>query len=385
MQRQVLSVALVTAFLSAGLMAPTAQGVPVEEFDAPLLGSTASAQLTRMPSLNQIQCSDAACTTGLFPRASLNRVEYSTKRIMPDAGYTRVPEFVRGVLETWSDTTVQEGGVSFASFTIAEYQPGSDMRSVMTAIADLSGSQLTARVVEGTTVFVGETINASDEANNFSGTSFKSAYILGTDHLIRAGCQAGGSGVETSRCTVDNLIPLALSIANAQPQRSVPREQALKALAPTSVPAGLRPLVVASVGADQPWALEVSNKKLLAALEGQPTALAQYTLQGSPGMYVSTLTTPLTKPALARGLLNRPCTSVAGESSCTDRKIRGAQGVVTTFTENDQGGGVSAVTVQGVVNTSLLSFTCFKRVGVSGFLTKREVARCASLGSTMLK
>jgi hypothetical protein len=47
-------------------------------------------------------------------------------------------------------------------------------------------------------------------------------------------------------------------------------------------------------------------------------------------------------------------------------------------------GAVSAVIVQGVVKNSLLYFECFKRESVSGFLTKREVARCTSIGSAML-
>lgn len=384
MNSRIASVALATAFITAGLAAPAAQAVPVDDFDAQLLGTTASEQLTRMPSLSDVQCADATCSTGIFPEAALSLVEYSTTRIMPDAGYTRVPEFRRGVNVLWRDMTVQPGDTSFASFTIAEFEAESDMTKVMQAVAAQTGTPLTPSTVGGVTVYSGEVLNASEDENDFSGTSFKSAYVLGTDSFIRAGCQAGDSGVQSSRCTVANLIPLAVSIATKQPAKSVPGAKDLEGLAPVALPAGLEPLVVANASDARPWAIDVSNRKLLAALDGQPTAMAQYTLQGSPRMYVSTLSTKLTKPGQARGFLDRPCRVTVDDVSCTDRELPKGRGTVTLFTDDTANGAVEQVTVEGLAGDSLLSLSCFKRQAVSGYLTKKEIATCTSLGSAML-
>lgn len=384
MQRQVLSVALATAFVSAGLSVPSAQAVPIDEFDAPLLGTTATEQLTRMPTLDQVRCSDAACSSGLFPQTAVSLVEYSTPAIMPDAGYTRVPEFRRGVNVVWSDLTVRKGDTSFATFTIAEYQPGSNINAIMDSIAAQTRTPLTKSVVQGVTVFSGEVVNESDDENDFSGTSFKSAYVLGTNSFVRAGCQAGESGVQSSRCTVANLIPLAISMAQAQPQSAISQSGALTRLAPTSLPSSLQPLVVASVSDDQPWATDVTNKKLLAALNGQATAVAQYTIEGSPRMYVGTLTTKLDAPELARGYLNRACTVYAEEDMCTTRKLPGGNGVVTTYTRGSRDEAVVLVSIRGLTRNGLVEFSCFKREAVSGYLTKREIAQCSALARGVL-
>ena len=371
--------------LLTGVTMPSAQALPTDEFDAPLLGFTASEQLTRMPSLDEVQCSDAACTTGLFPRAALTLTEYSTSSIMPDAGYARVPEFRRGVNELWRDLTVRKGDTSIASFTIAEYQPGSDMRKVMADTAAQTGTPLTERIVNGTSVFVGETVNASESDNNFSGTAFKSAYVLGTDSLVRAGCQAGGTGVQTSRCTVENLIPLAIAIANKAPARAIPGASRLAKLAPQPLPADLQPLIVNSTGGDQPWAIDISNPKLLAALRGKPTASAQYTIEGSPRMHVFSQSTELANPRLALGYVKRPCSVTVEGASCRDRLLPGGLGMVTTYIDDTATGEVGQIEIRGIGKRSLIDFGCFKRGAVSGYLTKQEIARCTALGRTILE
>lgn len=384
MNFRIASVALATAVITAGLAAPAASAVPVDDFDAPLLGTTTSAQLTRMPTLSDVACADTTCTTGLFPAAALSLVEYSTTRIMPDAGYTRVAEFRRGVNVLWRDLTVRPGDTSFATFTIAEFEPGSDMTQVMESIAAQTGTPLTPSTVGSVTVYSGEVINASDDENNFAGTSFKSAYVLGTDSFVRAGCQAGGTGVQTSRCTVANLIPLAVSIAAAQPAAAIPGAQRLEGLAPTTLPAGLKPLVVVNASDARPWAMKVSNQKLLTALDGQPSAMAQYTLPSSPRMFVSTLTTKLRKPVLAHGFLDRPCKLDVADHSCTDRELASGRGTVTLYANDAADGAVEQMTVQGLSGDSLLLLTCFKRQSVSGYLTKKEIATCTSLANAML-
>ena len=384
MKTRSIALAAPLALLLAAISVPSAQALPLNDFDAPLLGTTATAQLTRMPTLEQVTCSDANCTTGLYPETALRSVEYSTKTVMPDAGYTRVPEFLRGVLVNWTDLTAAEGSSSFASFVIAEYQPGSDMRKVMTDTAALSGTTLTERVINGQSIFVGETVNEREDENNFSGTAFKSVFILGIDSLIRAGCQAGGSAVQTSRCTVEGLIPLALSIANTSPSKKLIDAAQLESLAPEALPKALQPLVVASVGNDQAWATESSNKKLLSYLNGKPTAFAQYTIEGSPRMNVYSRSSKIGSQSVARGFIERACQVSDDEASCRDRKIAGGRGVATTYIDDRDQGGVVEVTVRGTSRDSLILFGCFKRSAVSGFLSKAEVAKCTALGATIL-
>ncbi len=90
------------------------------------------------------------------------------------------------------------------------------------------------------------------------------AYVLGTDSLVGAGCQAGDYASDA-----------------------------------------------------RPWTIDLSNRDLLAALDGQPSTMAQHTRASSPRMYISTLSTKLTKPGRARGFLDQACPLTVDDLSCT--------------------------------------------------------------------
>lgn len=112
--------------------------------------------------------------------------------------------------------------------------------------------------------------------------------------------------------------------------------------------------------------------------------MAQFTLTSSPRMYSSTLSTKLTRPGQARGFLDRVCRVTVDDLSCTDRVPPKGRGTVTLFTDDTANGAVEQLTVEGLASDSLLTLTCFKRQAVSGYLTKKEITTCTSLGSAML-
>lgn len=371
--------------LAVGLAtASPASALDTAEYDAPLLGTTATAQATRLPSLAEVQCSDAACTTGLFPKTSLSYVEYSTDSFIREAGYTQVPEFRRGVYTVWQDRTKDDDASSFASFVIAEYAPGSDMRKVAEATAALTGTPLSERQVDGTTVLVGQVVNDNDDDNIYTGTAFRSAIVLGTDSMVRAGCQMGGTSVEKSRCTVDGLARIAVAIAARQP--AAPADAAaLGALPPRSLPSGLDAVVTVSASAGNPWNDPDLGKAVRAALAGKPTAISQYALAGMPDVYVSTTASPLAK-GLARKFATRSC-DVPDGYTCAKRSLAGGSATQLTITKQGTKGAkdtVISVTVAGAGRGVAIEAGCSKRVPISGPFTARELSRCVAVSKSIV-
>ena len=380
-KRAIVAAAGSLALVASALVMSPAEAAGVEDFNAPLLGTTATAQVTRFPSAAEITCSDAACTDGIFAQVEQRGVEYSTTRIMPDAGYTRVPQFRRGVASTWFDATRATTDVAYVTFVIAEYASGSDMVSVAKAIAAGTETSLAPIQVGGREVWVGETLNKSESDNVYAGTGFKSAYVLGENSFVRAGCQLGESVLATTTCTIPGLAKLAVRIADRAPQPVVGRAQ-LGRILPASYPKGMRPLVLSSVNSAVGWGTATHDAALLAAVDKQPTALTQFTLSGAPRMAVDAVFSGLAKSSLARAFVAERCVSTATRA-CRTTKLPGGLGYQNFYFDAGTKRGNARIIFVGAGNGRLVSVDCNKRV-IAGAMTVAEQAKCTKAATALL-
>lgn len=385
MSRTSIPALVVAAALAASVIAAApAQAETVLDFDAPLLGTTATLQTTRLATASDVTCSDAACTSGIFRKVTSGGFEYSSVDLMRDAGYTRPPQFRRGISQSWYDATAADADVAYMTVALAEYAPGSDMVSVATSVAALGGITLSPMTVDGVDVLVGESVNASDTDNVYTGSAFKSAVVIGADSMVRAGCQLGGAQVAATTCTTANLAQLAVKVSRQSPLAAVPGQSSINRLLPTAFPAGMRPLVLASATAEDAWGMSISNAALLAELDKSPSAVTQFTLAGAPRMAVTAVFSALGKPGMANGFIARTCQSNATRV-CKTTQLRDGLGYQNLSYDKGSKRDNARLTFFGAGNGRLVSMGCYKRKPTVGAMTVKEQAMCTTAAKALLK
>ena len=385
MSRTSIPALVVAAALAASVIAAApAQAETVLDFDAPLLGTTATLQTTRLATASDVTCSDAACTSGIFRTVTSGGFEYSSVDLMRDAGYTRPPQFRRGISQSWYDATAADADVAYMTVALAEYAPGSDMVSVATSVAALGGITLSPMTVDGVDVLVGESVNASDTDNVYTGSAFKSAVVIGTDSMVRAGCQLGGAQVAATTCTTANLAQLAVKVSRQSPLDAVPGQAKINRLLPDGFPAGMRPLVLASATAEDAWVPSISNEALLAELDKSPSAVTQFTLRGAPRMGVTAVFSALEESSMAKGFIARKCESTATRV-CKTTRLQGGIGYQNLSYDKGTKRDSARLTFVGAGNGRLVSVGCYKRKPTVGAMTVKEQAMCTTAAKELLK
>ena len=378
-------IAAAAAALSLSVIAAApASAETVGSFDAPLLTSTGTSQLTRFPTTAELTCSDTACTSGIFAKPVWMWNEYSTDRIMRDSGYTQVPEFRRGVGASWSDDSVQGDDIAVLSLIVGEYASGSDLVQVAKTIAAKTDTVLSLRQVDGSDVWAGETVNASDSQNIYAGTGFKSAYVLSDTALYRAGCQLGGAQVTASTCTLDNLSKVAIQFAR-RAESPVVGQADINSLMPESFPAGMRPLILTSVTGQQAWGSSVSNPVLLAQLSKKPSAVTQFTIAGAPRMSVDVTFGALDKAAQAKEYISRKCISDSTTRDCVTTKLPGGIGYKVNIFDRGTKNAFPSLNFRGAGNGRLILMSCSKRRNSAGGMTAKDVRLCTTAAKELLK
>ena len=378
------AIAVAVALAASVIAAAPAQAETVSDFDAPLLGTTATLQTTRLATAADITCSDAACTTGIFRKVMSGGFEYSSVELMRDAGYTRPAEFRRGISQSWYDATAADADFAYMTVALGEYAAGSDMVAVATSIAALGGITLSPTTVDGVEVWIGETTNTSDADNVYTGSAFKSAVVLGTNSMIRATCQLDGAQVESTTCTVANLAQLAVKVAKKSPRATVSGQSKINRILPNSLPIGMRPLVLASESAEDAWGMLMSDTALLAELDKYPSAVTQFTLVGAPRMAVDVIISALSNSKIADGFIGESCESSATRI-CRTTKLPGGFGYQNLSYDKGTKRDNARLTFVGVGNGRLMSIDCYKRKPTAGTMTLKEQSMCITAAKKLLK
>lgn len=374
------AIVLVLVILCAPLSAQASNSI--NQFDAPLLGTTATAQATRLPFASQIKCSDAQCSTGIFEEVSGGIVEYSTRYIMRDSSYTQVKEFKRGVMSSWADESVPAGSYASANFTIAEMLPGSDMVAVAQDIASLVDITLKETTVNNTTVWAGES-NTNDADNIYSGSSFKTSFVLGNDSFIRAACQYDERAAADTHCTLQGLSQLVVSISEKKPSEKLYRESSIISALPTDFPADMRPLVITSVASKAAWAPLGASDQLIKELATSRTGMAQFSLSGAARVRVPVAFTHIASSEAVRDYVSAQCESTETRY-CFTESLPNNVGYVSAYFDKGTDFGRAVVEYVGYGNNNLVKMLCQKRYQVTSELSQDDFSLCTEMAIELL-
>ena len=372
-----------TSMMLASCSSTPPASLAVEAFNAPLMGTTATAQATRFPELSEVLCSDDSCSEGLFESASSGGVEYSTRQIMRDASYTQVPEFRQGVLASWSDASVAEGAYASASFTIAEYAAGTNLETVITEISDMVGISLTKTEVDSVTVWSGEASDESDDENIYSGTNFKAVYAIQDNSIIRATCQFDAVAAKTTKCALGNMTKMVVGISKKSPSTVLPDEEKITSALPTHYPADMRPLVVISVPSQAAWGERVSSDDpLYPELANSSTAMTQFTLSGSPRMRIKANFTDIEASQNLTDFVEDGC-HPTDTRDCVSEELPGSLAIQKTYFDKGTDFANAQASIIGAGNGRLLEMFCQKRVPVAGQLTEQDRVLCTETATEL--
>lgn len=374
--------ALAVVLLPVSAAVP-AQAASSSQFDAPLLGTTATAQAARFPSSVDLACSDAACTTGVLRNPVGGEVEYSTSTIVRDPGYTAVPEFERGLMTVWSDRGVRSGDVDSVSFAIGQYAAGSDLVAVSKAIAAKVDMALSPVQVDGLEVWAGEIVNDTDSANVYNGSAFKIASVISGDSIIRGTCSSGGTRTQTSDCTLPKLEHLVTALAQRQPGLSAGDRATINRLVPSTVARGITPLVAITGQSPALWGADISNPNLLTVMSRSKSVFAQYTMDGAPHVRLRALYAAVTSTKTALGYVNRPCTTVA-QRDCRVTRLVGGVGVQRLYSDTGTTLGRATMVFTGAGNGRLVRIECNQRHQLYGEFTAAQRAQCTKAATRLL-
>ena len=312
------AVGLAAAALLMVPSAPASAATPLDEFDAPIFGTSASVVATVMPSLAEVACAHDTCTTGVLPAPVLiTSTRYFSTSVAPGGAFAAAPGFQAKVIRSW----MHGDDADDADFTLMliEFAGGSNLDAVVAAEAAARGLTLTGPVqVNGLTTWT---------ASGGVGTGVVSRYsysVSGTK-LAYGRCNMSESLLAVGACDEQKVAALTTAAATRAVPASVRLSKSAQALIPTT-PKGMSGVVATQQLSRN--LMDVANPEVTSAprvarqLAGTTSVDLQYGITAQPGLYVVTQIAPVDTPA-SRAAIETPC-EPSDTWTCTSTTIRGS-------------------------------------------------------------
>lgn len=309
-------IARVGAVCAAGIVALLATVSPasaagVVDFDAPLLGSTASQHWSRLPDPADLLCGNG-CDTGLLPGLAS---ENGTAVYIP-AGpaswgvLSDEPSLVGKV------TRFYQGDGMFAGAQIIELKPGTAVEPVLTRLvrADITSTGAKpkkevfskTRQSDGWTVWLSEGVVPKGRSSDL----FQSAYAYKGNEIVRVYCDGE---IRYGGTFCGGLVDTALKIARTKPGPRISNQSA--ALVPKAPIPGLSPDFASSINSREYWGNTLEALPQLVNALGPETLAMQWSAPANPALRIIATVTTLTDQRGLKTFLADLCPS--GASGCT--------------------------------------------------------------------
>lgn len=296
--RRVLALAAGAALLAIGQPAcatPSAAApkpVTWQSFNAPILGTTGTLTYARMPSIAEIRCSDAACTTGVLPTgAQVGTSRYLSRKVALGGVFAAEPTFLAKVNASW---WYAAGGKTNEDATVhlflAQFAAGTVFADVVAR--DAATSQLTMQPPTTN----GDITSWQGSTTLEDATVYNVVYVNQGDALIRAACIFSPGLAAAGVCKPGNLGALAVQTLARPAPKALPHGSTVNTLIPRT-PAGLRPVIVTSDASDLIWNGYGPTATMTKQLAGTRTAVLQYQISSAPRMLFTVKVAPVESAA----------------------------------------------------------------------------------------
>ena len=352
--------------------------VSPSDFDAPLFGTTATLNEARMPTYQQVRCSDARCTRGVLPVAEVGATIYVGTTVARGGVFADSPSFVAKLNNHWTNYAANSeaaGGPAsdYSSFTLhlTQITPGADIPGlVATDLARYGQGTLSSpQIVDGATVWRG-TANDPNAAWTF-------AYVSRGDALARGICMQAGTERGSVTCQPANVEALTLGAVLAPPATTLAEQGSIRGLIPATSP-GIRPLVLDIEPTLPLWAGYGPPPSLVRALSMRKNSVSlQYEVMKFPELILSAKVAALSSETPARPWVRSTCNAATiSTGRCDLSRISGpAFGFVGVRKDPATGGTPTRVMSRFTGSGKLGDATCYlAQEGAS--LTPAQVSAC---------
>lgn len=346
----------------------------VSDFDAALLGSTASQHWSRLPDPVDLLCKDA-CRRGLLPGLAS---ENGTATYIP-AGPASWGVLAEDPALVGKVARFYQGDSLYAGAQILEIRPGTPIEPLLARMVheDLANVGATpaktvaskVRESDGWTVWISEGV--TPKGRSFD--RFQSAYAAKGNEIVRVYCDGA---VRFGGAFCGGLKDIALSIARAKPAATISARSA--ALAPKAPIAGLSADFASTIDSREFWGNILQAPTPMVKALGPESLALQWSVPDAPALTVNAAITTLKRQQGLKAFLATLCK--AGDPTCTAVKALG------TTPRGGQAAGASArpegetgdwwLEFQAGDNRRVLDVQCYAKDGYARALTSTERTAC---------
>lgn len=348
------------------------------DFNAPMFATTATLTEGRMPTYQQIRCSDAKCTRGVLTAAEGGSTQYVSTTVARGGVFANSPYFVAKLNKHWSNAAANReaaGGpaADYSTFTInlAQIYPGADIPGLVTAdLARYEDTTLSApTTVDGATMWT-----ATAKLNK---GEYVMAYVSKGDALVRGVCVQFGKEQGSVTCPPANVEALTLGAAAAPASATLAEQGSIRGLVPATPP-GLTPLFL-NIEPTQPlWAANAPSPALVRALAQRKNSVAlQYEVTKYPELLLDAKVAAVSSEAPARLWTDTICDTVAVSTTKCDliRMTGPAFGYIGVRNDPEDGGRPYSVSSHFAGAGKLGDASCYA-VRTDDALKPAEVSAC---------
>ena len=364
--RSVLGCGALAALVTAqGLvLAPSAHAASLSTFSAPLDGTSATAQATRLPS-------PASAQRYVAHELGDYGTVYTVAGPLATGVLADRPAFVAKV----SRQLPASDGVVATS--IIQVKPGTDLAAEVTWASGhdgMTGSTPRTSTLPGGWMVWDYGVSADKDVHR------QAVYAAKGTQIVRVYCQVQNDAAKPASTAPLCKDPVALARGIVQTKPALPSTSAVKALLPPRTPAGLTPQF-ANVSRSGPlWrSLFGADESLTTAL-GPQTVNVTWTVPGSPGLIVQATQTTLASLDPTPRFLSDLCPM--GSATCTGRAdlaVTPPGGLAVADAYHPKGeAGTWALETQIAARGRLLDIGCAAGDGNTRAMTDAESATCAT-------
>lgn len=364
-----LLLATVVAFVMSSVIvtSPTVSAETLSDFSAPLLGTTATAQLTRAPDARELSCT-RGCASGLFRGPAYPQgVSYVTPGPAAWGVLSSSPALAAKVSRFYFGDHDQSAAV-----TLIQTSSGADTAATVLQIA--KDDNVSSRKLAKTQATGGWTLWTSADVAVGGGSSRKAAYAGRPGQIVRVACTHSSSASSAGECT--NVGALALTIAQKQP--SVP--QIAANLLPAGTPTGVTSQVADLQDSAGIWGQWLGGPASFVSALGPLSSTLEWSVAGAPALTLSGVLTTLTSTAPLGEFLATLCTP-STKTKCSVIKDlpasvpAGVQASAASF-YLEPNAAPSAIEVQLGGMGKMVDLGCAVKDGFTRAMTAREISAC---------
>jgi len=359
-----LTAAVVIALSAASLLSPAAI--------ADQSAAAASLQATRLPTVEQLRCSDPVCTQGLLVDPIFTGMEFRDDRIIGGGAFADAAGYRSKISAFWSDVPPRQsvsGGIAL-SINLVAFTTVAKARNAVIADASSQGIRLSkAPGSEFDGSWLGDTI-APD------GTRLRYAYVVTADaepSVVRGVCALWGASRRSATCSSLNLFAMISGIARRP--AATPPPLAL------AQPPGLNIVLTATVFGPSAWAAESPDADLLASMADATTTVAQYVPTSQASMSISLRSVPMASGSSVGKFVDSPCEPALPGTICRSEKLPNGGALKYTSLRNDPR-KVVQMQVRALTGPTLVVVDCSRPRDFSA-LTAIQQRSCRTLGAQL--